>query len=221
MGDSEVAQIWIKLADFRRRGHPLLLGITGGIASGKTTVANMFAQFGIPIIDFDQLSRIVVEPDKPAWKEIAAYFGKEVLLPDKNIDRKKLAQIVFQDEAKRKKLESFIHPQIFREFVKRLKNLSAAGISKIVLAVVPLLLEANLQHFFHKIILVYIPFELQIARLMKRDQISREMAMKMLAAQWPIEEKKAYADFLIDNSGSLLDTEKQVKEVWQLLQKLI
>lgn len=220
MENTEISLIWKELAELRCQNRPLLLGVTGGIASGKTTVANMFAQLGMFTIDFDELSRVVVEPDKPAWCEIVAFFGEDIILQDRSINRKKLSQIVFQNPEKRRKLESFIHPRIFAEFAKKLKELSLREANKIVQAIVPLLFEANLQYLFHKTLLVYIPFELQIERLMKREQISHDMAMNMLAAQWPIEKKKRYADFLIDNSGSLEDTEIQVRKIWKILQKL-
>lgn len=213
------SSLYHELEELRKRNLPILLGVTGGVASGKTTVAYMFAKLGVPFIDFDLLSRIVMEPNKPAWKDILVYFGEEILLEDKSIDRKKLARIVFQDPEKRKKLESFVHPRIFEEFIKKIKELLTIQRNLIIQVIVPLLLEANLQHFFHKILLVYIPPELQIERLMKRDQIPRELAIKVLKAQWPIDKKKRYADFLIDNSGSLAETEKQVKEIWKILQK--
>lgn len=221
MENFEISRIWNELNNLRYQETPLLLAVTGGIASGKSTVADMFAKLGAPIIDFDRLSRVVVEPDKPAWREIIGYFGKDIALPDGHIDRKKLAQIVFQNTEKRKKLESFVHPRIFAEFVKKLKELSLKAENKIVQVVVPLLFEANMQHLFHKILLVYIPPEMQIKRLMKRDHISRDLATKMLAAQWPIDQKRRLADFLVDNSGPLAETEKQVQEIWETLQKLV
>ncbi len=221
MEDSEISRLWKEVANFRCQEIPLLLGVTGGIASGKSTVANMLAKLGAATIDFDQLSRIVVEPNQPAWREIVAYFGQDIILPNRNIDRPKLSRIVFQDPEKRKKLERLVHPPIFAEFLKKLKELALNPENKIIQVITPLLLEANLQNFFHKILLVYIPPEMQIERLMKRDQISREMAQKMLAAQWPIDKKRNYADFVVDNSGSLMETEKQVRKIWEDLQKLV
>lgn len=221
MENFEVLRIWKELTNFRQQETLLLLAITGGIASGKSTVAHMFSKLSLPIIDFDQLSRVVVEPDKPAWREIVTYFGADITLPDRHIDRKKLSQIIFQNIEKRKKLERFVHPWIFAEFIKKLKEFTLKPENKIIQVVVPLLFEANLQQFFHKILLVYIPPEMQIERLMKRDQITRDLATKMLAAQWPIEQKRKLADFLIDNSGPLAETEKQVQEIWEKLQKLV
>ena len=209
-----------QLEEIRGEDNRTLLGVTGGIASGKTTVAGMLEELGAPIIDFDVLSRVVVEPGKPAWKEIVAYFGEQVLQEDKALDRKKLSEIVFRDFEKRKKLEGFIHPRIFDEFIRLVKEYAAKDPNVIIQAAVPLLYEVNLQYLFHKVLLVYIPEEIQIERLMKRDDISREMAVNILKSQLPIEEKRGFADFVVDNSWSLEDTKRQVKEVWEKLIKI-
>ena len=208
-----------QLEEIRGKDNRILLGVTGGIASGKTAVARMLEELGAPIIDFDVLSRVVVEPGKPAWKEIVAYFGEQVLQEDKALDRKKLSEIVFRDFEKRKKLEGFIHPRIFGEFTRLVKEFAAQDPGAIIQAVVPLLYEVNLQYLFHKILLVYTPEEIQIERLMKRDGISREMAVNILSSQLPLEEKRSYADFIVDNSGSLEETKKQVQEIWEKLKK--
>ncbi len=206
--------------EIRGKDGRLLLGITGGIASGKSTVARMLAEKGAPIIDFDALSRVVVEPGKPAWKEIVAYFGEQVLQADRSLDRKKISEIVFRDPKKRKELEGFTHPRIYEEFSLLVKEYAQADPDAIIQAVIPLLIEAKLQHWFHRILLVYIPREKQIERLMERDKIPPGMAQSILAAQLPIEEKKVYADFIIDNSGSLEETKKQVEEVWEKLKEI-
>ena len=208
------------MEEIRGKDNPILLGVTGGIASGKTTVARMLEQLGARLIDFDLLSRVVVEPGKPAWRDITVYFGEQVLLQDKTLDRKKMAEIVFRDSEKRKKLESFVHPRIYEEFRRLVKEYDAKDFNIIIQVVVPLLLEAKLQHFFHKILLVYIPEEKQIERVMKRDRISREMALNMLSSQLPIEEKRGYADFIVDNSGPWEETKRQVEEVWKKLKKI-
>jgi dephospho-CoA kinase len=201
------------------KDNRLLVGVTGGIASGKSTVARMLEELGAPVIDFDALSRSVVEPGKPAWKDIVAYFGEQVLLEDKTLDRKKISEIVFRDPEKRKRLEGFTHPRIYEDFRRLVKEYTQEDPDVIIQVVVPLLIEANLQYLFHKLLLVYIPQEKQIERLMGRDKISREMAQNILTAQLPIDEKKGYADFIVDNSGSLEETKRQVGEVWQKLKK--
>ncbi len=208
-----------QVEELRGKDQRVLLGVTGGIASGKSTVARMLEELGAPVIDFDILSRAVVEPGKPAWKDIVAFFGEQALNPDKTLDRKNLSEIVFRDLEKRKKLEGFIHPRIYEEFANRVKEIVHRNPQAIIQAVVPLLIEANLQHLFHKLLVVYVPEEVQIQRLMERDHISREMALNILSAQMPIEEKKSYADYLVDNSGDLEETRKQVSRVWKELQR--
>jgi len=162
----------------------------------------------------------VVEPDKPAWKEIVSYFGEQVLMENRALDRKKLSQIVFQDRQKRKKLESFIHPRTLEEFVNQVNDITQKSPSAIILADVPLLIEVNWQYLFHKIVVVSVSPEKQIERLTKRDNISPEEAHNILKAQLPIDKKAGYADFVIDNGDSLQETRAQVEKLWQELLQL-
>ena len=208
-----------QVEEIRGRDGRVLLGITGGIASGKSTVAGMLQELGAATIDFDVLSRVVVEPGKEAWKEIVAFFGKQVLREDRTLDRKKISEIVFSNPEKRKKLEGFIHPRIYEEFAARIGQLTRKDPQAIIQAVVPLLIEANLQHLFHKILVVSVSEEAQIKRLMERDGISREMARNILSAQLPLAEKNTYADYLVDNSGSVEATRKQVLSVWEKIKE--
>ncbi|MDQ1240147.1 MAG: hypothetical protein QG577_2333 [Thermodesulfobacteriota bacterium] len=204
----------------RGTDNRLLVGVTGGIASGKSTVAKMLEEKGSPIIDFDVLARIVVEPDKPAWKQIVSYFGEQVLAEDRTLDRKKLSDIVFQDMEKRKKLESFTHPQIRIEFVRQLNEITAKDPDAIVQVVIPLLLELNLQYLFHKVLVVYVSQEEMVKRLAARDNITEDQARKMLSSQLPMEEKVRYADFVVDNSGTVEETQKKVDELWEKLEQV-
>ncbi len=204
----------------RGKDNRLLLGVTGGIASGKTTVVNMLKEMEAPAIDFDLLAREVVQPDRPAWREIVAYFGEQVLQQDRTLDRKRLSEIVFRDIEKRKKLEGFTHPRIHDEFVRQLNEIVKQDPQAIVLVDVPLLIELNLQYMFHKTLLVYVPQAIQIDRLVKRDGIGREEAAERLKAQLPIDEKVGYADFVIHNDGSLTETRKQVEALWQTLKEI-
>jgi len=197
----------------------LIVGVTGGIASGKSTVSRMLEETGVPAVDFDALARQVVEPGQPALKEIVGLFGEKVLRGDGRLDRKKLAGIVFADERKRKALENITHPRIVEAFLNRASGIAAREPYAIIQAVVPLLFEVNLQHLVHKVLLVYIPREMQIDRLMKRDGISREAAENILKAQLPIDEKLGYADFVIHNEGTLEETRRQVEQVWEELKK--
>jgi len=201
------------------KDNRLVLGVTGVIASGKTTVANMLKELGAPIVDFDLISRDVVQPGKIAWKQVVEYFGEEVLLPDRQFDRKKLSDIVFRDIEKRKKLESFIHPQIGIEFIKQINDLAAQDPNAIIQVVIPLLIELNMEYMFHKNMLVYISQEKIIERLCLRDGINREQAETIASNQWNIDDKLGYVDFVINNEGSLEETRKQVEELWATLKK--
>jgi dephospho-CoA kinase len=208
------------LDSLRGKDNRILLGVTGGVASGKTTVANMLKELGAPIIDFDVISRDVVEPGKTAWKQIVDYFGEEILLEDKTLDRKKLSGIVFNDMVKRKKLESFIHPQIEVEFLKQVSEITKADPNAIIQVVVPLLIELNLQYLFHKLLVVYVPHEVMRKRLAKRDGISEDEAETILSSQLSIEEKLSYADFTINNEGTIDETKKKVEKLWEELKKV-
>jgi dephospho-CoA kinase len=208
-----------ELEAIRGDDNRMLLGVTGGIASGKTTVANMLKELGAPIIDFDVIARQVVEPGKPAWKEIVDFFGKQVLAEDHSLDRKKLSNIVFRDFEKRKKLERFTHPRINDAFVKQVNEIAEHTPGVIIQVVIPLMIELNLQYRFHKLLLVYIPEALQIKRLSERDGISEAEAANILKAQLPIEEKVGYADYVIHNEHSMEETREQVKVLWQRLEQ--
>jgi dephospho-CoA kinase len=209
-----------QLEMIRGKDNRFLLGVTGGIATGKTTVVNILKEKGASVIDFDLLARRVVEPDKPAWKNIVAYFGRQVLQEDRTLDRKKLADIAFKDMEKRKKIEGFTHPEIYGEFIRELTEITARTPEAIILVDIPLLIELNFQYLFHKLLVVYTPEEQQCGRLMERDGISRDDAAGRLKSQLPIEEKVGYADFVIRNEGSLDETRKQVDDLWEKLVQL-
>ena len=209
-----------QLEKVRGKDDRLLLGVTGGIASGKSTVAERLEELGAPIVDLDVIARQVVEPGKPAFDEIMDYFGKQVLQEDGTIDRKKLSAIVFSDFEKRKKLESFTHPRINEEMARQVNEIAERAPGSIIQVAVPLLIELNLQYVFHKILVVHIPPEMQIDRLAERDGISKEEAANILKAQLPIDEKVGYADFVIHNDKTPEETRKQVEELWETLKGL-
>ncbi|MEX1328191.1 MAG: dephospho-CoA kinase [Desulfobacterales bacterium] len=204
----------------RGTDNRLLVGVTGSIATGKSTVAAMLEELGARTIDFDVLSRVVVEPGKPAWKDIVAFFGEQVLREDQTLDRQKLREIVFKDLEKKKKLESFQHPRISEEFIGLVKQYAGEDPNAIIQVVVPLLIEVNMHHLFHNILMVYASEDEQKKRLMNRDGTSEEMAMNMIRSQLSVEEKKGFCDLIIDNSGSLEETRKQVEKLWQKLKKI-
>lgn len=198
-------------------GEGILLGVTGGIACGKTTVADMIENFGGPIVDYDLLSRVVVEPGRPALSDIADYFGPDVINKDQTLNRKKLSGIVFSDPEKRKKLQSFIYPRLGAEYESQINDILKTDSSAIIQVVVPLLIEQGMQNMFDYILVVYITKEEQIIRLMNRDNISEQEAGDILKAQMPIEEKKKQADFIIDNSGSIENAKIQAEKLWETL----
>jgi dephospho-CoA kinase len=195
----------------------LNVGLTGGIACGKSTVARMFVQKGAHVIDFDLLAHEVQEPEKPAWKEVVRHFGEGILRPDKKIDRVKLGDIVFSDRSKLLALNNIVHPIVYQEWHTRLEKISKKDHHAIVLSDIPLLFEGKMQQLFDLTVLVLIAPEEQIRRLMARNHISHEEAEKRLKSQMPIGEKKALADIVIDNEGTIPQTEKTVKNVWQEL----
>lgn len=200
-------------------GRHLLLGVTGGIASGKSTISEMLSELGSPLIDFDLIARQVVEPGTPGLAKIVDYFGSQVLAEDGSLDRQKLSDIVFGDMEKRKKLETFTHPPIYEEFFKQTEAIAAQDPNAIIQVSVPLLIELNLQYLFDKMLVIHVPSEVQIERLAVRDGITKEAAANILKAQLPIEEKLQFADFVIDNTKDLAYARAQVEEVWEKLQK--
>jgi dephospho-CoA kinase len=204
----------------QKKNNSLLLGVTGGIATGKTTVVRMLEDLGAPVIDFDLLAREVVEPGKPALKDIVGYFGEEILLKDGSLDREKLSGIVFQKVEKRKILESFTHPRIYEASDRQVKKIVEKDPNAVIQLDIPLLIEQNLQHMVHKVLVVYIPQEKQIERLIERDGISREGAVDRLRAQLPIDEKLDWADFVINNEKTLEETKKQVEDLWKALKDM-
>ncbi|PKN06357.1 MAG: dephospho-CoA kinase [Deltaproteobacteria bacterium HGW-Deltaproteobacteria-7] len=198
----------------------LNVGLTGGIACGKSTVAKMFVARGAHLIDFDRLAHEAQEPGKPAWQQILDFFGKEILLQDGKIDRIKLGNIVFADKKKLNKLNKIVHPLVYREWHARLEKIEKKENRAIVLSDVPLLFEGKMQHLFDLSMLVLIAPEEQIRRLIKRNGVSREEAEKRLKSQMPIREKIVLADIVIDNEGNISETEKKVRQIWrELLQR--
>jgi dephospho-CoA kinase len=193
----------------------MIIGLTGGIACGKSTVAAMLASRGAKIVDADKIAREVVEPGSPALEEIVARFGREMLLEDGSLNRKKLGERIFGDPGAKKALEAILHPRIRAIMRERMAEFERNDPNGLVVADIPLLYESGLETWFREVMVVYIPRELQIARLTARDGLTPEQAEARLKAQMPIEEKKRRADIVIDNSGTLEETEKQVEAFWR------
>jgi dephospho-CoA kinase len=189
-----------------------LIGLTGGIASGKSTVATILKQLGAAVINADELSREVVQPGKGAWKEIVETFGANVLQSDKTLDRKKLRAVVFDNPDARKKLEAIIHPKVRALAEEKIRELAAAGRSIIVYEV-PLLFEGQLHHWLRPVILVACDINTQRQRLRDRDQLTNTEAQQHIDAQMSLEEKRKLADYVIENNGNIEELEQQVKSV--------
>lgn len=185
---------------------PLRIGLTGGIASGKSTVADMFANLGVPVIDTDVIAREVVNPGQPALSEIREAFGDGVIAADGTLDRAAMRAIVFGDEAARHRLEAILHPKIGE--ATRAQADAADGPYQVI--VVPLLIESSLRHFVDRILVVDCDEEIQVARLLARDAESEIQARRMLAAQSSRDDRLAIADDVIANEGDLDATRDQV-----------
>lgn len=224
--DSDIAPVapppYIGLEEMMKKvkgdGRHFLLGVTGGIASGKSTVSKMLTELGSPLIDFDLIARQVVEPGTPGLAKIVDYFGRQVLADDGSLDRKKLSDIVFGDMEKRKKLEGFTHAQIYEEFFKQTNKIAAKDPEAIIQVSVPLLIELNLQYLFDKILVIHVPDTVQADRLAERDGISRDEALNIMKSQLSIDEKLQFADFVVDNTRDLDFTRSQVEKIWNNLQ---
>jgi dephospho-CoA kinase len=193
-----------------------LIGLTGGIASGKSTVATILKQLGAAVINADELSREVVQPGNEAWKEIVETFGADILQSDKTLDRKKLRTMVFNSQEARKKLEAIIHPKVRALAEERIRELAAAGRSIIVYEV-PLLFEGQLHLWLRPVILVACDVNAQKQRLRDRDHLTNTEAQRHIDAQMSLEEKRKLADYVIENNGSLEELEQQVKSVLEMI----
>ncbi len=194
----------------------IVIGLTGGIASGKSTVAAMFAELGAAVVSADQIARDVVEPGEPALEEIRSAFGPGVLLPDGRLDRRRLGEIVFADPKRLRQLEAILHPRIRARMREQISAASAAG--RPVVAEIPLLFESPASRDLVDVtVVVYVEREQQLGRLMRRDGLSREQAEARLAAQMPLDEKARLADYVVDNRHDLARTREQVRQVWEEL----
>lgn len=192
------------------------IGLTGGIGSGKSTVSAILKRLGAVIIDADQLARQVVEPDSPAWKEIVAAFGDDILLPDRNLNRKRLGEIIFADEKKRKLLESITHPAIGSAVEEELRQAEEQGAAVAVLDV-PLLIESGWTNQVDEVWLVYVDPDLQEQRLMARNRLSKNEAQERIASQMNLRDKLQYANVIIDNNQDLETTTRQVRKAFDAI----
>lgn len=191
-----------------------IIGLTGGIASGKSTVARILERLGAVIINADKLARETVAPGEPAYFAIVAEFGEGILNSDRTLDRQAIGKIVFADPAARRRLERITHPAIAHLAEKKLAALREAG-TPVVIYMAPLLIEAGVTSRVDEVWVVYVDQETQVARLMQRDGISHTEALQRLAAQMPMTEKCAYGKVVIENRGTPEELERQVRDIWE------
>jgi len=189
----------------------ILVGLTGGVATGKSTVARMFKQCGAVVIDADQLARDVVKPGKPAWREIVTLFGKTVLNQDRSLNRQALGSIVFRNRTKRRQLERIIHPRVAREQQRLVRRVAKRKPHAVVIYEVPLLFEAGVDKRVDKIIVVTADRETQIMRLKKRNHLSRAEALRRIQAQMSLSKKVRLADIVIDGTLRRQDAMKTIR----------
>jgi dephospho-CoA kinase len=198
----------------------LKVGLTGGIASGKSTVSEAFARLGAKVLDADTVAREVVLPGQPAWLKLKQAFGPEFFFPDGEVNRSKLRRLVFADPEQRSKLNAIVHPEVMKEINRRFEQLTTSAQDGVVVVDVPLLLEVGVAHRFDRVIVVYVTKSVQIKRLRQRDGLSMEGAKRALSAQMVLDKKVEQADYVIDNSGTRDETQAQVEKVWQELRAL-
>jgi len=187
----------------------LIIGLTGGIGSGKSVASDKFKSLGITVVDADVASRTVVEPGKPALKEIKDHFGSGIITAEGKLDRNKLREIIATDAEERKWLESVLHPKIGEQITKEISE----SASIYTLYVAPLLLETNSQEMCSRVVVVDVPKEVQIQRTAERDKVSPNQVEQMVAAQMDREKRLEKADDVLLNSGTIEDLEKQVEEL--------
>ncbi|WP_336046677.1 dephospho-CoA kinase [Solibacillus ferritrahens] len=197
----------------------MIIGLTGSIASGKSTVAKMIQSYNLPIVDADQVARQVVEPGSPTLLKIAEVFGQDVISEDGTMDRAKVGSLIFHDESKRQQLNAIIHPAIREEMIRQRDEFISYG-EKNVFMDIPLLFESKLEHFVEKIIVVSVTEGVQLERLMERNDLTEEEAKARIGTQIPVKDKEALADAVIYNNGSLEDTALQLQNIlyeWNVL----
>ena len=196
-----------------------VLGLTGGIASGKSAVSAMLSEMGFPIVDADVISRRVAEKGSPVLESIKKEFGEGVLNDDGTLNRKALGILVFGSSDRLKKLNSLTHPAIVEEINKQINYYIDRG-DRLCVLDAPLLIESGINGIADRVLLVYVDSNTQMERLMNRDGITEELAMKKISSQMSFEEKRRYADYIIDNTGSLMKTKEQLKAVVDSIKSL-
>ncbi|MGG4202406.1 dephospho-CoA kinase [Peribacillus frigoritolerans] len=189
-----------------------IIGITGGIASGKSTVSLYLQELGFTIVDADLASRAVVEPGEEAYHQVVKAFGEDILLTDGNIDRVKLGSIIFNDQEKRLLLNGIVHPAV-RNWMRLKTEAALSSGEETVFMDIPLLFESKLTFMVDKTLLIYVDEQVQLKRLMNRNGLSETEALARINSQMPLADKKALADAVIDNNGDINETKRQLKAI--------
>ena len=198
----------------------LLAGLTGSMGSGKTTVAKFFKTLGAYVLDADEICRSLVEPGKPAWREMVDLLGKGIMSDDQTLDRQKIADIVFRDSKKKKALESILHPRVMEEEQVIYKDILKKDPGALVIIDAALLIESENYRKVDKVIVVACDEETQLSRIMEKNMFSREDAQRRLQQQMPLEEKIKFADYVIYNDSELSELKKKVEELFRELKHL-
>jgi dephospho-CoA kinase len=191
-----------------------IIGLTGGIATGKSIVASVFRELGAILLDADVIARLVVLPHQPAWEDIVEFFGPQVVNEDESLNRAKIGEIVYNNPDSLTELNRITHPRIMQHYKDELRRIKTEQPDAVVVLEVPLLYETNMDKLCQQVIVVYVDRETQIKRLMKRDNISCEDAVKRINAQMPMDEKVGRADLVIDNRGSVEETKEKATKYY-------
>lgn len=197
----------------------LLVGLTGGIASGKSLVSRVFKDLGAHIIDADRIVHELLAPGEPVWEEVVKYFGRDVLQPDQCIDRRRLGEIVFRDGEKRAWLNRCIHPRVFDVYQAHVRRLRQAAGNAVVVFDAALLIETGYHKKMDRVVVVYAGPEQQLKRLRERDRFTEDEALARIRSQMPLGEKREHADFVIENTGDREETERRARTVFAELKR--
>jgi len=198
----------------------IVVGLTGGLATGKSSVARLFQDCGAIVIDADVLAREAVEPGRPAWRDIVRVFGKKVLQPDRALDRRTLGRIVFGNRSKMKQLNAIVHPRVAREQNRLTREITSKELDAVIIYDAPVLIEAGAHNRMNKIIVVAADQATQIKRLCNRSHFSRAEALRRIRSQLPLAQKIKLADYVIDGTLSFEQTKNEVQRIYAQLEQL-
>lgn len=190
----------------------LVLGLTGGIATGKSTADEFFKNKNIPIIDSDKIAHNIMNVGKPAWKKVKETFGTDYLNSDQSVNRKKLGKLVFNNEAELKKLNEITHPLIYQEIQEKIKTEKDKNVP-LVIVDAPILFETGGQNYCDKTVVITLPPKIQLERLMARNNLSKEDALSRINAQMPLEQKEKLATYVVDNAGTIEELDSKLEQV--------